>query len=145
MRFYLMVINFVQDFAGNKDRHTIVFHKLRAFFARFIRILPRSWHGHVSMRTELYGCPGIRTILYFQQSLLPQGTVNIHGRGGEGGNFGEDHIVFRANRRGGGVSRRLQSIERILQEIDCQYGGLQEYCRALKANTPPLPPPKPRH
>lgn len=49
----------IKDFGGNKDRHTIVFHKLRAVFARFIRILPRSWHGHVSMRTELYGCPAL--------------------------------------------------------------------------------------
>ena len=24
--------------------------------ARFIRIYPETWHGYISMRTELYGC-----------------------------------------------------------------------------------------
>ena len=24
--------------------------------ARFIRIYPETWHGHMSMRMELYGC-----------------------------------------------------------------------------------------
>lgn len=49
----------MKEFTGNKDRFTIVFHKLRPVFARFIRILPRSWHGHISMRVELYGCPAL--------------------------------------------------------------------------------------
>ena len=63
MRFILMAINFVWDFRGNKDQNTIVFHKLRTVFARFIRILPKSWYGHVSMQMEFYGCPGRRIIL----------------------------------------------------------------------------------
>ena len=89
MRFTLMAINFVQDFRGNKDQNTIVFHKLRT--ARFIRILPQSWYGHVSMQMEFYGCPGRRIILNLKQSPLPQGTVIIYRQGGGGGSvvFGE--------------------------------------------------------
>lgn len=49
----------IKEFTGNKDRFTIVFHKLRPVLARFIRILPRSWYWHISMRVELYGCPAL--------------------------------------------------------------------------------------
>jgi len=24
--------------------------------ARFVKLYPRTWHGHISMRLELYGC-----------------------------------------------------------------------------------------
>ena len=85
MRFILMAINFVQDFRGNKDQNTIVFHKLRTAFARFIRILPQSWYGHVSMQMKFYGCPGRRIILNLNQCPLPQGTIIIYRKGGGGG------------------------------------------------------------
>ena len=46
-----------QVFNGNNDRNTIVIHGLTPpIKARFIRINVKSWHGHVSMRAELYGC-----------------------------------------------------------------------------------------
>ncbi|XP_027044413.1 uncharacterized protein LOC113672335 [Pocillopora damicornis] len=46
-------------FAGNTDRDTIVSHLLSSpVSARFIRFLPTAWHGHVSMRVEIYGCGG---------------------------------------------------------------------------------------
>ena len=42
---------------GNNDRHTVVSHVLpKPIIARYIRIHPKAWHGHVSMRVGLYGC-----------------------------------------------------------------------------------------
>ena len=44
-------------FSGNSDKDTIVGHRLNPpIHAKSIRILPVSWHGHISMRFELYGC-----------------------------------------------------------------------------------------
>ena len=31
--------------------------------ARYIRFIPIEWHNHISMRVEIYGCPGV---LYLQ-------------------------------------------------------------------------------
>ena len=51
---------FGQLFDGNKDRNTIVYQTLsQPIRARYVRILPEAWHGHISMRMELYGCSGI--------------------------------------------------------------------------------------
>ena len=131
MRFTLMAINFVQDFRGNKDQNTIVFHKLRT--ARFIRILPQSWYGHVSMQMEFYGCPGRRIILNLKQSPLPQGTVIIYRQGGGGvSGFWRDRIVFRG--KGGERLVVAYRVQKGFQENYCQCGRLQEYCRALWAD-----------
>lgn len=52
---------FIQDgasdkiFTGNSDRHTVVTHQLDApIQARYIRIHPWTWYGHISMRMEIY-------------------------------------------------------------------------------------------
>ena len=38
---------------------TVVYHKLgSAIRARYIRFRPTAWHGHISMRVEVYGCEG---------------------------------------------------------------------------------------
>ncbi|EDO26928.1 predicted protein, partial [Nematostella vectensis] len=43
-------------FRGNRNRNSIVFHRLRRpVAARFVRFYPLSYHGHMSMRVELYG------------------------------------------------------------------------------------------
>ena len=48
-----------QVFQGNSDRDTIVRHAIDPVIkARFIRVRPVTWHIHVSMRMELYGCYG---------------------------------------------------------------------------------------
>jgi hypothetical protein len=42
---------------GNSDRNSIVGNVFEpAIFGRYIRIRPKSWYGHISMRFELYGC-----------------------------------------------------------------------------------------
>lgn len=46
-----------QVFGGNFDQHTVVDHHLRPnIIARFIRILPKTWYKHISLRLEVYGC-----------------------------------------------------------------------------------------
>jgi hypothetical protein len=44
-------------FTGNTNQNSIVKHALKpAIIARYIRVRPKTWHGHISMRMELYGC-----------------------------------------------------------------------------------------
>ena len=48
---------FHQIFRGNFERNFIVTHRFRRpFKARYVRIHPKTWRGHISMRVELYGC-----------------------------------------------------------------------------------------
>ena len=47
-------------FDGNDDSDTIVINKVNhPIKARFVRLSPVEWHKHISMRVEIYGCPGI--------------------------------------------------------------------------------------
>jgi len=44
-------------FAANRDRNSVVKHNLQTpIIARYIRLLPQAWQGHMSLRMELYGC-----------------------------------------------------------------------------------------
>ncbi|XP_028417633.1 uncharacterized protein LOC114542082, partial [Dendronephthya gigantea] len=56
--FQLYLINGVKKvFYGNSDRWSIVTNVLsQPITARYIRIHPESWYGHISMRLEIYGC-----------------------------------------------------------------------------------------
>ena len=49
---------FIKTFPGNYDRNGV---QTRSFnppiYGRFVRIQPRGWRSHISMRLELYGCP----------------------------------------------------------------------------------------
>ena len=62
-----------QVYDANSDRNSVVVNKLiQAIEARFIRIYPESWHGHMSTRMELYGCEidsGKKTCLRYNQIL----------------------------------------------------------------------------
>ncbi|EDO48079.1 predicted protein, partial [Nematostella vectensis] len=43
-------------FVGNHDRKGVMSHAFRyPIFARYVRIHPRGWRSHISMRVELYG------------------------------------------------------------------------------------------
>ena len=54
----------LQVFLANKDRNTIAYNMLNPpITTRFIRIKPMEWRGHISMRMEIYGCPGIKTYI----------------------------------------------------------------------------------
>ncbi|XP_029202215.2 uncharacterized protein LOC114966489 [Acropora millepora] len=44
-------------FQGNSDRYTVVMQALKnPIITRYIRIHPETWHSHISMRAEFYGC-----------------------------------------------------------------------------------------
>ncbi|XP_074629875.1 lactadherin-like isoform X1 [Acropora palmata] len=47
----------VKNFTGNSDSETVVSHKLSPRIStRYVRFSALSWHHHISMRVELYGC-----------------------------------------------------------------------------------------
>ena len=51
--------------------------------AHFIRILPLEWHNHISLRIEIYGCPGIpkyfQIVITVTRNLLIKPLVNLPG------------------------------------------------------------------
>ena len=59
LRKQFAIFCFQQVFGGNVDQNIVVYHEFSPpIKARYIRIRPMEWHGHISMRVELYGCPG---------------------------------------------------------------------------------------
>ena len=51
-------------FNGNTDSETVVYNNLPiSIKTRFIRLLPMQWKNQISMRIEVYGCPGIKLIM----------------------------------------------------------------------------------
>ena len=48
-----------QMFAGNSDRHFVVYHRFpKIVSAEFARFHPRTWQSWISARIEFFGCPG---------------------------------------------------------------------------------------
>ena len=47
--------NVPREFTGNQDQNTVVRHSLRGFNikARYVRLQPLSWSGHMSMRWDV--------------------------------------------------------------------------------------------
>ena len=51
-------------FEGNKDSNSVFTNRISPpMRARYIRFIPIEWHNHISMRVEIYGCPGV---IHFQ-------------------------------------------------------------------------------
>ena len=51
-----MYFSLFQYFTGNRDRSSIVTKVLTPpIIARIVRIHPKGWYRHISMRVELYG------------------------------------------------------------------------------------------
>ena len=47
----------IQVFDGNTDGDSVVYHSLpTAITTRYIRVHPKTWHSHISMRVEFHGC-----------------------------------------------------------------------------------------
>lgn len=74
----------LQVFEGNQDSDTVVYHTLiPPITAQFIRLLPLAWHNHMSLRMEVYGCPGALTkyqlkINYFNFTDSNSGQLMFH-------------------------------------------------------------------
>ena len=68
-------------FNGNTDSETVVYNKLPIpIKTRFIRLLPMQWRHQISMRIEVYGCPGIKLIMLEKIGLFYNrvGTFFLH-------------------------------------------------------------------
>ena len=49
----------LQVFTGNDDSDAVVYNALSPpVTTMFVRVLPIAWNSRISMRIELYGCPG---------------------------------------------------------------------------------------
>ena len=47
-----------QTFQGNRDQLSVQTHPINpAIYGRYVRIIPRGWKSHISIRLELYGSP----------------------------------------------------------------------------------------
>ena len=47
----------LQIFTGNWDKETVKKHELNpSFEARYVRVYPKTWHSHICLRWEIYGC-----------------------------------------------------------------------------------------
>ncbi|XP_027046430.1 uncharacterized protein LOC113674157 [Pocillopora damicornis] len=50
--------NYVKTFQGNRDRLSVQTHPIDPpLYGRYVRVIPRGWKSHISMRLELYGAP----------------------------------------------------------------------------------------
>ncbi|XP_078357455.1 uncharacterized protein LOC144642352 isoform X3 [Oculina patagonica] len=66
-----------KEFIANADQHTVVYHGLSPpVMARYIRFRILAWHGHISMRAEVYGCPGCRQALGMENYIIPDGQIS---------------------------------------------------------------------
>ena len=66
-----VLVLLTQEFTGNSDRDTVVENVLNLpIEAKFIRFQPTAWHGHISMRVELYGCPQCNDFDFFSHLAI---------------------------------------------------------------------------
>ena len=75
----LIIIFFTKVFDGNWDQNTVVINSVNPeIVAQFVKIHPKTWHGHISMRAEFWGCEGGKATLvlffYSKQILIRQDT-----------------------------------------------------------------------
>ncbi|XP_022097497.1 thrombospondin-1-like [Acanthaster planci] len=56
-----------QLFTGNTDQDTVVVVYFDEVYARYIRILPQSWHNQVGLRVEIVGCTTERRLRHLTQ------------------------------------------------------------------------------
>lgn len=67
---------FLQTFVGNKDAESVVINQVEpSFEAVCVRLHPQSWHRWISMRVELFGCPGNKN---YSTSYIFQSSVSFH-------------------------------------------------------------------
>ena len=56
-RWTLNVNFFLQLFMGNiNSTSEVSYSYFSPVVTRFVKFVPYSWHGHIAMRVELYGC-----------------------------------------------------------------------------------------
>ena len=56
----IQLVVYIQVFVGNKNANSVVTNQVKpAFEAVNVRLHPQTWHRWISLRVELFGCPGI--------------------------------------------------------------------------------------
>ncbi|KAL9970212.1 hypothetical protein ACROYT_G022549 [Oculina patagonica] len=66
-----------KEFIANADQNTVVYHALSPpVITRYIRFRPRAWHGHISMRVEVYGCPDCQEAVGMENYAIPDGQIS---------------------------------------------------------------------
>ncbi len=68
---YLIVnLLYIQAFLGNHNADTVVTNQVTSVFeAVTVRLHPQTWHRWISMRVELFGCPGTSRKIIFRRKL----------------------------------------------------------------------------
>ncbi|XP_067018848.1 EGF-like repeat and discoidin I-like domain-containing protein 3 [Acropora muricata] len=67
----------VKDFEGNSDRDTVKTNSLiPPIKARYIRLAPTAWNGHISARIELYGCLEDMTALGMESGAINDSRIS---------------------------------------------------------------------
>nr|XP_058944113.1 uncharacterized protein LOC131772241 [Pocillopora verrucosa] len=60
-------------FNANWDENTVVYNTINpVIFARYIRVMPKTWKSHISMRVEFYDCGGSEYNVFKADELLSQ-------------------------------------------------------------------------
>jgi RHS repeat-associated protein len=54
-----------RTFTGNTDQHTVVENRLEGVVARYVRIHPQTWQGHISMRADVVSYPSAAASVTF--------------------------------------------------------------------------------
>ena len=68
-----------QVFDGNTDQNSLSTHQLAEhIIARKVRLHPRTWHRHISLRAEFYGCIPSGEETSIQLEIWPRMTSTIH-------------------------------------------------------------------
>ena len=57
----------LQEFRGSSDRFSVVTETINPpIVAHYVRVRPKTWHRHISMRLEFYGCTEGRDVCRLQ-------------------------------------------------------------------------------
>ena len=52
-----LLLSHLQEFRGSSDRFSVVTETINPpIVAHYVRVRPKTWHRHISMRLEFYGC-----------------------------------------------------------------------------------------
>ena len=68
----------IRDFSGNSDRNTVVTNCFRpSILARYVRVHPKTWYGHISMRIELLGCASGNVNWHNGNAVVSSGSSDL--------------------------------------------------------------------
>ncbi|KAK3700598.1 hypothetical protein QZH41_010513 [Actinostola sp. cb2023] len=113
-------------FVGNNDRNTVKSNKLKVpIFARYLRVHPWSWSGHISMRVEFYGCakgfnppvvPACMSALGLQSGAVADSKITASSEWDSNHRASNGRLYFqRVGGRTGGWSAKRNTADQWLQ------------------------------